>query len=545
LDETEKRVLAECGRFLSHMRAEREDRRFGMVLGAGVSKPLDFPSWSDLVDRIAHHPAVMGMHVVVGAGGKLPDTSKTQMLFQHYRSKVLDTMLEPITAKLERRIQGQWRRIIHECLYRNVPSTARDLKDAHPYLKHFIEVITKSAMTVNYNFDDTIQQLLLLEGPHGTSNSVRGFETVWNASLSFRPYTPIIYHPNGFLPRNLLEYPSETLVFPEDSFADQLIESMAGHHSSLLHHFSKTTCLFIGLSLQDSTLRHLLRQSAMINPGHYHYYVHWRPEGALRDAAAEQALRDANFEVYNLVTLFLSDGEIAALGRLLAMPESDLRREGEEMGVDLKFFFYITGAIGAGKTTCLSYFGSFKTYDEWAEARPSALGKAWKDLDDDERIQLDAWIIRQFDLKNCKLLDQRVGIHVIDRTPLDPLAFTDTADVSAKAGAIARGLSPGRASRRPQSGQIVLLTGAPDDMEARVIGRHKQSRSDVIAEMQEKLKRIFGSASPTVIDTVGLSIAQVVKRVARTILLGPYSPTDLSDLLSRLETSGMKAVGSP
>jgi hypothetical protein len=229
----------------------------------------------------------------------------------------------------------------------------------------------------------------------------------------------------------------------------------------LLHHFSKTTCLFIGLSLQDATLRHLLRQSAIINPGHYHYYVHWHHSGDARDEAAEAALRDANFEVYNLVTLFLCDDQIAALGRLLSMSESDLRRESGEIGIPMKYFYYLTGAIGAGKTTCVSYLGSFKTYEEWAEVRPPELKKAWKDLTDDEKGRLDKWIIHQFDLKNCKLLDQRIGIHVVDRTPLDPLAFTETKDMNTKAAAIAKGLSPGMSARRPQDGHIILTNRRP------------------------------------------------------------------------------------
>lgn len=534
MDEIEVRVLQQYARFLVHMRAEKQDRRFGLVLGAGVSLPLKFPSWGDLVTRIADHVDVAGRHIIEGVGDKLPDTSKTQMLFQHYRSKNLENTKEVQSAKLERKIQGQWRRIIHDCLYRNAPRTASEIMDEHPYLRYFIDIIAQSSMTVNYNFDDTIQQLLLFVKERSGPFINRGFETVWNGSLSFRRDTSIIYHPNGFLPRNLLEYPSDNLVFSDDSFADQLIESMAGHHASLLHHFSKTTCLFIGLSLQDATLRHLLRQSALINPGHYHYCIQYVRPGAMRDEAAEKALFDANFEVYNLITLFLSDDEIAALGRLLVVDEDDLRHTAEEIGIELKLCFYLTGAVGAGKTTCLSYFGSFKTYDEWVEPRNDLLAKSWTDLSDSEKIILDDWIVRQFNLKNCRLVDQRVGIFVIDRSPLDPLAFTDEAEIVSKAKSIARGLSPGVSGRSLQGGHVILLTGLADDMEARVVGRHKQSKSDVIDKMQYILNNIFKKSNATIIDTSGLTIHQVLKRVARSILIDEYRPTDMSNLLSSI-----------
>ena len=529
-------VLRDYGRLVAHMRAERQDGRFGLILGSGVSAPLGFPSWPKLVASISEHPSVDGVHVVSGAGGRVPETSKTQMLFQHYRSKVLDTGGSVASAKLERQIQGEWRRIIQQCLYTPAVPCVADLGTSHPYLGSYLNIIAESSMTVNYNFDDTLQQLLLQRAA-SASDASRGFETVWNASLPSRPRSAILYHPNGYLPRNLLEYPSETLVLSEDSFADQLIESMSGHHASLVHHLAKTTCLLVGLSLQDATLRHLLRQGALANPGHYHFYVHWLSPGAARDPEAERAQTDANFEVYNLVTLFLDDPGLAALGRLLEMSEGDLRREAEELGVGLRYFYYLTGAIGAGKTTCLAYLRSFKTYDEWVEQRPPDLGRSWRDLTPDERVRLDHWIIQQFNLKNAKLLDQRTGIHLVDRTPLDPLAFTEPADVPAKAAAISRGLSPGHSVRRAQAGHVIRLVGSPDDMESRVIGRHKQSKAALIGEMQERLKVVFQSPDVSVVDTAGMSIPQVVKRVARIVLLEPHRAIDLSELLETIRTT--------
>ncbi len=176
-------------------------------------------------------------------------------------------------------------------------------------------------MTVNYNFDDTIQRLMLLEQPD-ESGTVRPFETVWNANLPFAP-----------------------------------------------------------------TLRHLLRQSAVINPGHYHYYVQFVRPGAVRNPDAEKAAKDANFDIYNLVTLYMGDAEMAALGKMLVFPDQKLRKEAEEIGAELKYFYYLSGPIGAGKTTCLSYLGSFKTYEEWMAARPIELAKSWKDLTDNPMIE--------------------------------------------------------------------------------------------------------------------------------------------------------------
>jgi len=539
MDSKEKDLLLSHSRWLAHMLVQIEKGRFGLVLGAGVSKPLNFPNWGQLVERIAKHPEVQGEHILSSAGRNLSETSKTQMLFLHYRTKNLEKTNEQLTSKSERRIQGQWRRIIHSALYEGVSSDPTELRDRHPYLKEWIPVILKSGMTVNYNFDDTIQQLIILDKP-AHPGTVRAFETVWNAYLPFRSESAILYHPNGFLPRNLLENPSESLVFSEESFADQLIESMAGHHASLIHHLSKTTCIFIGLSLSDPTLRHLLRQSAVINPGHYHYYVqHMRP-GDKRDVEVERSVRDANFEVYNLITLFLNDEEIAALGRLLTLDNGPLLKESEELGAELSYVFYLSGPIGAGKTTTLGYFGSFKTYEEWTEVRRTELAKPWKDLTKVEREFVDDWIARQFEIRNTILIKHEVGIHICDRTPLDPICFNEDSEVPAKARFLAEHLRPGKSGRKAQGGKVILLIGTPDELEARVVGRHKQSPSALIADLQQRLQRIFSrTANVAVVDTSGMSIPQVVKQVSRIVLLDEYAPFNLADRLVELEKNGL------
>ncbi|MCW8916750.1 MAG: SIR2 family protein [Magnetovibrio sp.] len=535
MKDVEVKVLKEHCRALAHMRTELEEKRFGLVLGAGVSKPLGFPQWKDLVELIAAHKDVQGAHILASTGEETPDTSKTQMLFQHFRTKSIEQSEDEASRKLERRIQGKWRRIIHEILYKDVPGDVVKLREKHPYIKDLVPIILQSGMTVNYNFDDTIQQLVHLEN--------KSLDTVWNAYLSFRSDTNTIYHPNGFLPRNLLDFPSDNIVFSEDSFADQLIESMAGHHSSLVHHLSKTTCLFVGLSLDDATLRHLLRRSAVLNPGHYHYYIQYTPDASKRDAETEQAIRDANFEVYNLVTLFLNDAEIAALARLLVLDDHLYLRGIEENGADAKFFYYLTGAVGAGKTTALSYFGNFKTYDEWTEPRLPELAKSWKKLSDSEKEAIDEWVVRQFYLKNSALVERNSGIHVIDRTPLDPISFTSVDKMPQKATSMLEGMSPAASRRTAQPGHVIVLTGDAEDMEARVVGRHKESDASDIAEMQKKLCQIFNNGEPrSEVHTLGLSIHEVVKRVARIILLDDYDPADIDATLNQIKNNGLQGT---
>ena len=108
-----------------------------------------------------------------------------------------------------------------------------------------------------------------------------GFESITNPWTQFRRTEAIIYHPNGVVPQNILEMPSDRLVFSEASYAEQLMGIFAGDHAGLLNHLSKHTCLFIGLSLDDETLRSVLMQAARSCPGNFHYYVYYVKAGRI------------------------------------------------------------------------------------------------------------------------------------------------------------------------------------------------------------------------------------------------------------------------
>lgn len=532
-------LLRRYGKAIIHLRDQIDAKRFGLLFGAGVGKPLGFPTWEDLVDRISKDEEVGGGPLLANTKSNISITSKTQMLFQHYKAQYIENLTEPYSKKIERQIQGQWRRIIHRALYKEVPENPIELNDGHPYLKEFVSIVANSQMTVNYNFDDSIEQLVILYNEDKEGKDKCRVESTWNVGMNSKPGTSVIYHPNGFLPRNLLNFPSEMLVFSEDTFADQLIQSMAGHHASLLHHLSKTTCLFMGLSLNDATLRHLLRQNAIINPAHYHYCINWVEDENEHNNASEKSLRDANFDVYNLITLFLTNDDIAELGKLLSMDRLDLKRAAEEMAVPTKYLYYLTGPIGSGKTTCLTYMGDLNTIEEWIEPRLQELAKPWTSLTSEEQKKVDAWLIRQFELKNYQLMNANMGMYVIDRTPLDPISFTEDIKILEKAEKIISGLSPGSSVRKVQGGEVIFLSGDPKEMDARVAGRHKESSAELISNNQEKLEKIHNLKGTKKVETAGTSICEVLKQVSRIIYLEEYEVLDLSGRLKDISKNGI------
>ena len=539
-------ILNEYTRPIVHMRQQLlQNKKFGLVLGAGVSKHFKLPNWNELIEKIALNPEVNGEEILNYKKGKSPQASITQMLYEHYKSQEIEKLNksgEPTSKETENRIYKSWRNIIHAELWHDFNSDL--LKpNVHPFLDTFIEIIKKSSLTINYNFDDTIQTIINSRKTEDERRrGIKLFETVWDARLQFQNNQGIIYHPNGFLPQNLIEGSSENLVFSEDSFADQLIASMSGHYSTLLHHLSKNTCLFIGLSLEDNTLKHLLRQNASVNPGHYHYYIAYTPDKSALNDKQRKAIRESNFELYNLITLFLDDNEIKDLGELLQLIDTDFETAATiSKAQAIKYVFYLTGAVGCGKTTTLQYFRNLATYSEWPEQKHPLLAVSAKTLTTDETKEVDDWVAKMFFTKNIHLMkDLKEGITVIDRTPLDPLTFTDEANDGWKNKAIVLNESIGQKTNafRIVRGVILLLKGNHETIAGRIKARQKSATREYeasdIEEMYVKFEKAFTGLTFRTIETKELSIHEVVKKVARAIHLDEYVELDLHSVLDNL-----------
>lgn len=536
------KILNEYVRPIVHMRQQLNGRRFGLVFGSGISKKFLLPNWNELIERIAKNHEVNGQEIIRFKNDKSPQASLTQMLFEHFKAQKIDKLgldSAALSKENEKIICQSWRYIIHKELWRNFRMKFLK-KGYHPFLDSFVEIIKKSNLTINYNFDDTIQTLISLRRSEDEiRKGIKGYETVWDARLQFQSNRGIIYHPNGFLPLNLMEGASDNIIFSEDSFADQLIASMSGHYSTLLHHLSKNTCLFIGLSLEDNTLKHLLRQNSQINPGHYHYYVAYTKNRKHLNEEQEHAIRESNFELYNLITLFLDDEGIKTVGELLQLDEKGFDYYIKTNKLNKKFVYYITGAVGCGKTTTLSYFRNVSTFSEWPEKRHRLLAKPFDKLTKKELHSVDSWIGLMFHKKNVNLSNIEEGISVIDRSPLDPLTFTSSdEEMKNKAKFLHDNISKG-GSYRIVPGMVILLKGDKEVIASRVRTRQKSKvldyNSNYIEEMYKKFDDILGQIKGKIfIETNELSIHEVVKRVARIMHFEKYEEGDLHSILDKL-----------
>src|SRR4051794_17456270 len=246
-------LMGNSARAIVHLRAQRQRKRLGLIFGAGASKALGFPNWDGLVSRVAKQEAVQAEEVLSRASTIEPPRSLaalTHMMFDHYRARKLDGAGLDTSVPLiqEQRIKSDWLRIIHCELYRDVPKTAEDRQksiEAHPYLKSFLDLIKDSPLTVNYNFDDTIEKLLMFSRTEEEQSTTRGYETIDKPNAQFQKPTGVVYHPNGFLPSRFDDGASADLVFDSDGFQDQLISAANGRYVHLSNYLSRNTCLLI------------------------------------------------------------------------------------------------------------------------------------------------------------------------------------------------------------------------------------------------------------------------------------------------------------
>lgn len=530
------------------MRNAHHERRFGLILGAGVSKGFKFlvPDWRNLLERIASHPSVQGTGV---DNPKSSPTSRSDLLYRHFVARIRSEIEsaspsdmaelvgdEPDPHVIERIAKGEWRAIIREILYEHAPQP-KELRNAHPYLAEYLEIVMNAPLTITYNFDSYLEMMLACQ-PGATERRGRAYETVFDGSVPFRSQDGVIYHPNGYLPENVLERASEQLVFSEEEFGDQLLDSMAGRYSSLAHHLSKNICLLMGLSLADENLRHFLRRNAINNPGHCHYIIEWLRSEDDISSERRQALFEYRFTVYNLITLFLTDSQIAALGRLIKIPSPEFRSIANQAGVSTKYVYYLTGVPGIGKTTVLRHLASLRTYDEWLSDPLPLLAKPYGELSAEERMDLDDWVAKQFRTKNEALLAEEEGIFVVERAPLDPVSFVSEAEIPAKAAWYRPRMMP-TSYDQICSGRVLLLWGDAATVASRIASRQTiRQPPRYLEELQEKLQRkIYADSRVNQMFSTSWSVPELVRGVSRAIHLGDDRDVDLQTLLKKLESS--------
>jgi len=518
-------LLKSYSHAIIHMRQQYNygdsPNKFGLVLGAGVSQPFGIPKWNDLVVNIANE--INGSHLIHYYNEIL--TTKVEILYHcYYENEYTNLLLSNPNLdqyNIDLIIKGKWYQIIRKVIYQDFKLIN------HPYLEDYAEIIKKTPVTVNYNFDSCIEMMLWELGK--SFEPERPYETVFNGTVPFRLNKGVIYHPNGYLPKNELDVFSDNIVFSEVEFGQQLSDSIMGQYSSLVHHFSKTTCFFLGISLKDENLKMMLRQCSNHNPGHYHYYCKYTGEDKLTKEQRE-VFFNYHFNTHNLITLFLNEEQISALGRIIRYSKEKFFSLSRDAAINPVKVYYVTGMPGIGKTSIVRHMQSLSVCNEWVGEPLHLLSRPHQSLTEEERDEVDEWIVQQFAEKNKFLCKQTEGVFLVDRAPLDPLSYCDKDNMYQKAQWYRNKMRQGNKDAFIRSGKIIYLTGEPNEVSYRLYRRKGRENDLELSDLDMKLRNIYDSYA-AYIPNINIGFNDFVKKVAREIYCSDYSEIDLSQRL--------------
>jgi len=525
-------------KYICQLRVQLNKNKASLVLGAGISWDLKLPLWGSLIEKIrnAMQSKAPESMLVTDAPGKAA-LVLFEIFHSYKKAEILEGGLYANANLVERKILSDWRELIHDALYGETKENERrGTIDNHPYFEEMIAFIKQSELTVNYNFDDYVEYGLSRTDLNPTKHE-RPYQTVWSHHAQFTKDKCVIYHPNGFLPFDKKKFQSENLIFSDGAFADQLLDGIGGGLSTLLHVLTKKTSILLGHSLTDSTLLHLLRKAAAISPGNYNYFIRYMNDGEVLDAQSKSAIFEANFNNYNLITLFFKNSDIKEFLLAITIPEDEFLQQSDILGLPTKYCYYMVGSIGIGKSTVLSQFGNLITLDEWFDERPSEMANSPEDLSTQKTMTIDSWTNEQFGKKNSYLIGKAVGLFLIDRSPIDPLTFVvDVTEEERARSMLNEGIRPGKSSKLIESGEIIHMVGEPIEIWSRLITKRKESSwpPEKIAKLQSKSLELYEPLMPKIIHSTSRREVDVVRDVAKIIFSPVYSPVNLDAEMSKI-----------
>jgi SIR2-like domain len=210
------------------------DGTLGLAIGAGVSKYLNLPSWSELVNECSR------------AAGLLEDmTAKSTPVELSERMEIIEKKYS--SGKLENGKSSNYRKIVHDGLYAKVNYN----KVLHGELLMALGALLMGSRrgcireVINFNFDDVLEWYLYL---HGYDINVISTLPALKTGADIT-----IYHPHGFLPLHDIFDESDFLIFSQDSY-DSKMGDIREPWTELTKYFLRSKImLFIGLSGADPT----------------------------------------------------------------------------------------------------------------------------------------------------------------------------------------------------------------------------------------------------------------------------------------------------
>jgi len=197
--------------------------RLALFVGAGVSIGCGLPSWKTLVERV------------------LNEAWKEE---PHFASHLIGERNILATRFARNKIGSHFNRIVHQCLYRDEVAVSRCVQAiARSGVKHICSL----------NFDDLLEDALLADGKLPNASDAEDISVSRHEDVT-------VYHPHGVLPRffNGAELDSSKIVFSEDDYHNLYSDAYSSANIAQLALLTGYSVLFVGLSMQDPSLRRLI-----------------------------------------------------------------------------------------------------------------------------------------------------------------------------------------------------------------------------------------------------------------------------------------------
>lgn len=264
--------------------------RLTLVCGAGVSVDAGIPAWNDLlicllksmIERISKdHSLNLGSNAAEefntrhGASALILGKYLKNNLGKDFGKKVRDSLYSAKASTCE--------------LIDAIVDLSRPQRDGKP-----LDSI------VTFNFDGLIEENL---ASANISN-----RAIYTEAIKHDPNELPVYHVHGYLPRTGKIPEGTDIVFSEDAYHSQFIDSFSWSNLIQLNKLTQNICLFVGVSLTDPNLRRLLDVTWRKNPDKTlsHYIVKKLPrfgdvDDVLDDLARLLEEQDANALGINVI----------------------------------------------------------------------------------------------------------------------------------------------------------------------------------------------------------------------------------------------------
>lgn len=254
-------------RTMEHAKVSIAENNFSLFLGAGVSMSAKLPCWWNLlagmIDRCKQR--------------MFKEADLDQLTRVCYNSSIVMGRFIRMMMESKSNEEGFYQ-CLHDALYNGIDSFSSPLITE---ICNLIQSKRQQAQSIiTYNFDDVMERALKSRGI--------GNYSIFGQNQPQQLFP--IYHVHGFIPYANNDDIKSVPVLSEEEYHRVYASSYNWSNVEQLHALSRTTCIFIGLSMTDPNLRRLLDiaiQDSENDPRHFVFLPRISEFGTDKNAEAK------------------------------------------------------------------------------------------------------------------------------------------------------------------------------------------------------------------------------------------------------------------